>query len=279
MELKKIIILTGVFFLSLKSFTQIKDTIYISDAYITTLIFKNKNLRFKINEELVFPEHSDNYLFLRPFEIKGKPFTTNLFVEDGGKYYQFIVVNSEKPPSKVYNYSITDSLLPGVQINGTKSVEIAKNQAEIKAEEDYYKSRFETISKKKSNINNVVQYKYGYQSSIRKMFIDNDKIFIEYTIKNTTNIAYDMKWYKVFWGVRKGIFKRRVQNEEVQDVIRTYQEIKRVEGKEERSMILVFDKFTLDKKKNLYFEATEREGDRIILLKCSQKILNNIEKL
>lgn len=247
------------------SFCQITDTIEVCFTKSAYLVFKDESVKFDCGSEDVLVRNSGNKLIVQAgveaFE------ETNLFVECDGDIYMFIIQYKENADKFLYDYaqigyvslekngSGTTVKLIGDSIRSNDNLEV-----EITGQEkEYIQVSKEMIDTKDYVFNRgVSKYKIGVY--LRDVVIHNDNMYLEFEVKNSSNIPYILDYYKF----RVRSVKRRIKDESFQEIelnpIYQYLRPERFEGKTTYKYIVVLDKFVLTDGKKLVIEHWENNG-------------------
>lgn len=112
-----------------------------------------------------------------------------------------------------------------------------------------------------SDIKDIGCKKFGIQSLVKGIYIHNDLIFLHTSIKNTSNISFDIDNIR-FRIADKKVAKRTAVQETFLEPVRIYNNIRTVDGKNTVRNVFTFPKFTIPDDKVLTVEIFERNGGR-----------------
>lgn len=119
-----------------------------------------------------------------------------------------------------------------------------------------------TIYKRNANdIKDIGCKKFGIQSLVKGIYIHNDLIFLHTSIKNSSNISFDIENIR-FRIADKKVAKRTAVQETFLEPVRIYNNIRTVDGKTTVRNVFTFPKFTIPDDKVLTVEIFERNGGR-----------------
>jgi len=262
------------------------DTIEISYNKTAFLIFNGNptymtasdmiNIDTVGNKLAIYPEYRD------PFE------ETNLLVQVGSNYHLFIVRYNENVTDLFHNYQYLtvagdqDTVVAGVHNQVIDLVEV-QNIANAKRIRDsiagYYAGRCDTVLNTEQDIKTLGTMKYHYLAYVPNMYVDDRHFYIRYSIKNTSNIKLDVDYLSFYIRNKSGKLRKKGYEEVTINPVYTRNNILLVNGKETKDMVVVFDKFTIEKDKILSIELWEKDGDRRIIVDVDYKHLINIEPL
>jgi hypothetical protein len=261
------VILLGFILFAFGVKAQVVDTVVVDFTKSAYMVFTSADLKFDCGSEDVIVRVSGNKLILQAgieaFE------ETNLFVEDGGKMYVFIVKYGDPKGKYLYNYAnlkssagVNNRVVGAIDTLNTHKVgEFYQVNTEDK---DSLNRTYELISdqlilKSDRTLNRgVVKYKLGIY--LRDLVIVEDKIFMEFEVNNTSNIPY----YIDFYNYRVKSVKKRIKGESVQEIelkpVLEYKRPEKIEGKSVVKYVIVMDKFVLTDNKKLVIEHWEDNG-------------------
>ncbi len=181
-------------------------------------------------------------------------------ITDEGSFYSFIVDYSKEPDR--LNIEMKDFLHEEKLSNHPEnSMEVQLSdlgdespQAVQMAMEKIYKANRKRVKHVKSN-------QFGIEFQLRGIFSHNGLLFLHTEIKNTSDIPFDID-FLVFKIVDKKVVKRTAIQETIIEPVRTYNYLTSVKGKEAKSAVFAFQKFTIPDKKQLVVELFEKNGGR-----------------
>lgn len=186
---------------------------------------------------------------------------TNFFaVDKNGKEYN-ILVECGKADNYVYNLK--------------EVVQNKKETTSIAAVENN-STNLEKLADKGIHTTKKIYYigitKNGVVFSIDNIFVNDEYMMFIITIKNNSNINYDIDFMKYFF-VDKKVTKNAVQQELAQEPINLGKKYSysTIEGNSQISYPLLFKKFTIPDDKYLRIEIFEKGGGRHIYFNTSNK--------
>ena len=105
------------------------------------------------------------------------------------------------------------------------------------------------------------------------MYYENDEIYLQFRLENKEHIDYDVTFIKFSIATN---YKNSSNNiKKVHEPLFRYKVPKKVEGNSENYFMVVFDKFTLDRRKVLTVELDEEKGNRNLSLDIDHSVINN----
>jgi conjugative transposon TraN protein len=120
--------------------------------------------------------------------------------------------------------------------------------------------------------------KFGMKFSLNGVYIDGGEIFYDITIRNKTNIRYDIQSMRFFIRDRKKV--KRTAAQEV-EILPSYvsANIDHVNGHGSLRLIYVLNKFTIPDAKNLVIELFEKNGGRTLKLRIDNQSIVKAKRL
>lgn len=104
------------------------------------------------------------------------------------------------------------------------------------------------------------------------VYYDNNEIYIQFRIENRENIDYDLNFlrFNIATNYRYGSNNEKLKHRSLY----RYKVPERIKGNSENHFFVVFDKFTLDRKKVLLVDMDEEGGSRNISLAIDHELIN-----
>lgn len=115
--------------------------------------------------------------------------------------------------------------------------------------------------KNKRDIRHIGCKKYGIQTLLKGLYINNDLLYLHTSLRNTSDISFDIDYIR-FKVVDKKVAKRTAMQENFIEPVRTYNRLITVDGKATVRGIFVLPKLTLPDDKLLVVEVYEKGGAR-----------------
>ena len=115
--------------------------------------------------------------------------------------------------------------------------------------------------KNKRDIRHIGCKKYGIQTLLKGIYINNDLLYLHTSLRNTSDISFDIDHIR-FKVVDKKVTRRTAMQENIIEPVRTYNRLTTVDGKATVRNIFVLPKLTLPDDKLLVVEIYEKGGAR-----------------
>lgn len=306
--MKKYILILFVFVFNY-GFSQVVDTIHVPTDKTAKLIFSDSIAYYDIGTELFDVKKKGNRFLIFSPSDQGK-YHTSLFIElVSGHYYEFVLVYDNHPKKTIYTYSHEQAL--GInKVSRTKIVETHHNsndehkhevvnvvkkenpksenvktekvQKSDKVEEkpkSSYQSNADIILKKSDSFSGIGELKNKTFFWLNNLYVVDDKIYMKVTIKNQSNLNYNINNFRFSISNKKPATKNStVADDEVKAVFNS-NNTKVIQGNTQDSFVFVFDKFTLSDKKFLFVEVWEGSGERDLSFKIGGNEILKADKL
>ncbi|MEM9647125.1 MAG: DUF4138 domain-containing protein [Bacteroidota bacterium] len=107
---------------------------------------------------------------------------------------------------------------------------------------------------------------------LQGIYYDNNELYFQFRIHNKESIDYDLNFLRFSIGTN---YRNTSSNQKLDhSPIYQYKVPKRIKGHSENHFIVVFDKFTLDRKKVLLVDMDEERGNRNLSLSIDHNLIN-----
>lgn len=243
--------------------SEVTDTILVSLDHNMYLIFDDDVKVMKGSNEIEVIEKDNKIVIMAKIEDF---YETNLFVEVKNEFFMFIIKYEPKPTKFIYNYQTKNKTKP---ISVSKDFSKENKNLKIEKEKDSLKTIFKDIEKKvnskKQNVKSLYLDSYGFKGIITNIYAHNNYIVLKLYIENGSNIKYNVDFLGfTIYTKRKNV----LQNNSTEEYSIKKQfpfkddDLSILEPNKKYEQVYIFDKFTIEKKKNLVFEITEINGDR-----------------
>jgi conjugative transposon TraN protein len=120
--------------------------------------------------------------------------------------------------------------------------------------------------------------KFGMKFSLNGIFIDEGEIFYDISIRNKTNIRYDIQSVRFFIRDQKKVKRTAAQEVEITpSYVST--NLNHVNGHGSLRVVYVLNKFTIPDAKNLNIELFEKNGGRNLKLRIDNQRIVKAKRL
>jgi len=206
--------------------------------------------------------------------------TTNLFVETEKGYFNFILEYTEFPKEQIIE--IKDQ---GATVVKTTEEQVGESLKErhIELLKNPYLILEEEIKKTVDRPSEIAMRSQGVDYSVSGIYTNGSEIGFKLIIINGSSISYQLSY--INWSIQeKGKLSSKKGSVEMIEPITqrmlnkgSHLDYTKLSMGATGEYIFVYPKFTLSKTKQLVIEIGEKEGDRIIELKVSNKQLLKAE--
>jgi len=190
---------------------------------------------------------------------------TNLTViTSDGKLYSFLLNYDEQP--KVLNIQVakSESTFPGIAFapEGLNAEELQKFST--------------TAFLHKKNLRGVKDYKSSIRFRLTGLFIHEGILYYRITIKNDSNINYDIEQLRFF--IRDQKKAKRTASQEIElTPVYVDRPVTQVKGNSQNTVVYALPKFTIPEEKYMAIQLMEKNGGRHLELSVKNRtILNSL---
>lgn len=115
--------------------------------------------------------------------------------------------------------------------------------------------------KNKRDIKHIGSKKYGIQTLLKGLYINNDLLYLHTVLRNYSDVSFDIDYVR-FKVIDKKVAKRTAMQENNIDPVRTFNRLTTIDGKATVRNVFVLPKLTLPDDKVLVVEFYEKGGAR-----------------
>ncbi|CAH8295952.1 uncharacterized protein DUF4138 [Mariniflexile fucanivorans] len=293
-----------------------QNKIQISEDYTTILVFPSEieeSILGNEQEYLVKPSNNSSSIGKRTLRLGyikldqvEKNTNLTVFTKDGYSY-EFSLFYTKKPTVLNHYMQVDNSAQNLIKSNNPSSKDIDFITAENPS--SYYSEGVQTIeaksisSKDPANPNQLYDSnKMGYikqncakvndlpklifrtfeQSSnikltLKQISYDRDELYFHFSLENKGGQIFDVDFINS--KLARGYKGVSTDQSIPLTPLFIFNKPERVPGNSEHNFIIVFEKFTINDKKELQIDLAEKEGERDLLLQINNKLINNPVKL
>jgi conjugative transposon TraN protein len=245
-----------------------QETLLVSDIQTTHLIFKNKIKYIDIGSSFFISDTIGSILKLKHTgqaidqpEISAKSNLTVITVD--GKFYSFPI--QYQRDLFYYSFHIEDTVDKLLSYRNKLEAELDKTYNLNAVCNSFINTRDYLQLKEKDN---------GLIIKILGIYFFNNYLAFKIELTNNSTIDYEIDNILVRTKLKKRVSPDFLYQEKIYDPVKICNEIKVVEGNSKnRTMVLLFDKFTSKKNETLTFDVFEKNGGRFISIKLPRRKL------
>ncbi|MFV0588802.1 conjugative transposon protein TraN [Bacteroides reticulotermitis] len=115
--------------------------------------------------------------------------------------------------------------------------------------------------KNKRDIKHIGSKKYGIQTLLKGLYINNDLLYLHTVLRNYSDVSFDIDYVR-FKVIDKKVAKRTAMQENNIEPVRTFNRLTTIDGKTTVRNVFVLPKLTLPDDKVLVVEFYEKGGAR-----------------
>ncbi len=193
--------------------------------------------------------------------VKGFEGETNFSVITAdGCFYSFNVVYADEPAQ--LSIEMEDWLRQN-PMGGTVNDRMFVKLKELGGETPLVVNRimYTLYKKNKRDIKHIGCKKYGIQTLLKGLYINNDLLYLHTAMRNYSDVSFDIDYVR-FKVVDKKVAKRTAMQENSFEPVRTFNHLVTVDGKATVRNVFVLPKLTLPDDKVLVVEFYEKGGAR-----------------
>jgi len=214
--------------------------------------FEETNLTFKL-----LKDHTV-YYYSYILTYRENPAVLNYFISDGDAIHKQVTTNIGTPEKKA---TISSEAAP-----------IGLPTSEMDTTSEYYSTCKQLLRRKTKLLSGLIHSRLTFQ--LQGLYIDQDRLYFVIETTNTSNIPYDIDYFKFTVRIRSSFRKSASQEEELRPVYVYNDPIRRIPpAGGSLTKVFVFNKFTITTDKKLLIELGERNGDRNLLLTLGGNII------
>lgn len=250
------------------------DTIYANETMNTALFFPTEIRQGIVgSDDFVFTYNREKGQTLGLLKaIKGKA-SNLLVITIDGKVYSYIIKYSNALKELNRFISVSESIgheknNPSVLKNITKAhsknIDFSKIEA-IKIEKEFIRNSCTALLELPER-KNIVTRKKGISLGIKNMVYHEDLVFMQFEIKNKSEIDFDIDTLQVYRV--SGNKKKKASYQELElKPIHVYGIPDKVRYNDAARLVYVMNKFTLGDSEKIMVKLKEKNGNRIVELK------------
>ncbi|SRX74718.1 DUF4138 domain-containing protein [Aequorivita antarctica] len=250
------------------------DTIFANDQKNVSLFFPNPVRQGIVgSDNFVFTYNREKEQYFGLLQAKpGKP-SNLLIINSNGSIFTYII--SYKEQLEKLNYFIPQSENIGFEQPRFTESSDSTNVANLFTDKTFYYERFcSFLLTRKQHIGNIQKRKNGIVLSLENIVFDKEELYFVIKIENKSSLDYDLNFLDISTQTRKQGKKKSIQRISQHPNFK-YNVPTKVGEKEIKRMVYVLPKFSLSNDKMIVLELNEKNGERNIKMKVSNKYINN----
>jgi hypothetical protein len=250
------------------------DTIYANDQKNVALFFPHPIRQGIVgSNDFVFTYNREKEQYFGLLQAKqGKP-SNLLVINTDGSIYSYIL--SFKDQLEKLNYFVPQSESIGFeQPKFTEHTDSPRVANQFTDKTFYYERFCSYLLTRKQKIGNIRKRKNGIVLSLENIVFDKEELYFVIKIQNKSSLDYDLNFLDISTQTRKQGKKKSLQKISQLPNFK-YNVPTKVAEKQIKRMVYVMPKFSLSNDKMVVLELNEKNGERNIKLKVSNKYINN----
>ncbi len=250
------------------------DTIYANDHKNVALFFPNP-IRQGItgSENFVFTYNREKEQYFGLLQATPGKESNLLIINNNGSIFSYIVRYKEQ--LETLNYFITDSTSIGNEKPFFETTDDENKTIErFDFKTDYYERFCAYLVERRQFIGKLKKRHDGIILKIENIVFDNEELYFVMTIANKSSLDYDVNFLNLNIQTRQKGKKKSLQNLYLKPVFE-YNKPLKVKENQTVKMVYVVPKFSISDERKVVLELNEKNGERNIKLKISDKTINN----
>ena len=250
------------------------DTIFANDKKNVSLFFPNPIRQGIVgSENFVFTYNREKEQYFGLLQAKPGEASNLLIINTNGSIFSYIVAYREQ--LEKLNYFVPQSQSIGYeQLKFTEKSD-STNVANLFTDKTFYYERFcSFLLTRNQHIGNIQKRKNGIVLSLENIVFDKEELYFIIKIENKSTLDYDLNFLDISVQTRKQGKKKSLQRISKLPNFK-YNLPNKVAEKEIKRMVYVLPKFSLGNDKMMILELNEKNGERNLKLKVSNKYINN----
>jgi conjugative transposon TraN protein len=188
-------------------------------------------------------------------------------ITDDGRFYNFNVQYSAKPPTLSYDLMAMQKNFDKVSASDVLFEELGKTPPSLAG------LILETIYKNNKRIvKHIASESFGIQFSLKGIYIHNGKYYFHTLLENQTNVPFSID-FTSFKVIDKKTARRTASQQRPIVPLRIYKTLDEIPGKATDQNVFLLDQFTIADDKLLLIEIFEKNGGRHQTLKIKNSDL------
>ncbi len=250
------------------------DTIFANDQKNVALFFPHP-IRQGITgaDNFVFTYNREKEQYFGLLQAKPGNASNLLVINTNGSIFSYIV--SYREQLEKLNYFVPQSESIGFEQPKFTERSDSTNVANLFMDKTFYYERFcSYLLTRKQKIGSIHKRKNGIVLSLENIVFDKEELYFVIKIENKSSLDYDLNFLDISTQTRKQGKKKSLQR------ISQFPNFKygvptKVAENQIKRMVYVLPKFSLSNDKMVVLELNEKNGERNLKLKVSNKYINN----
>ena len=252
----------------------ILDTIYANDHKNVALFFPNP-IRQGItgSENFVFTYNREKEQYFGLLQATPGNESNLLIINNNGSIFSYII--RYKKVLEKLNYFIPDSTSIGNEkpFIGAADDE-NKHIDSFDFKTNYYERFCSYLVKRRQQIGKLKKRRDGIILKVENIVFDKEELYFVMTIENKSSLDYDVNFLNLTIQTRKKGKKKSLQSLYLEPVFKYNLPLK-IKENQTIKLVYVVPKFSISDERLVLLELNEKNGERNLKLKISDKTINN----
>jgi hypothetical protein len=250
------------------------DTIFANDQKNVALFFPHP-IRQGITgaDNFVFTYNREKEQYFGLLQAKPGKASNLLVINTNGSIFSYIVSYREQLEKLIHFVPQSESI--GFEQPKFTEGSDSTNVANLFTDKTFYYERFcSYLLTRKQKIGSIQKRMHGIVLSLENIVFDKEELYFVVKIENKSSLDYDLNFLDISTQTRKQGKKKSLQ--QISQLTNfKYNVPTKVDENQIKRMVYVLPKFSLSNDKMVVLELNEKNGERNIKLKVSNKYINN----
>ncbi len=267
------VILAGSFHMEAQNPTSL-DTIFANDQKNVALFFPAPIRQGIVgSSDFVFTYNREKEQYFGLLQAKPGKASNLLVINTNGSIFSYIL--SYRDQLEKLNYFIPQTESIGYEQPKFSESSDSTKVANLFTDKTFYYERFcSFLLTRNQRIGSIQKRRDGIVLNLENIVFDKEELYFVVKIENKSSLDYDLNFLDISVQTRKQGRKKSIQRIS-QAPNFTYDVPAKVAENEIKRMVYVLPKFSLGKDKIVVLELNERNGERNLKLKVSNRYINN----
>ncbi|MDP2692905.1 MAG: DUF4138 domain-containing protein [bacterium] len=267
------LILASSFHMEAQNHTSL-DTIFANDQKNVALFFPAPIRQGIVgSSDFVFTYNREKEQYFGLLQAKPGKASNLLVINTNGSIFSYIL--SYREQLEKLNYFVPQTQSIGYEQPKFSESSDSTKVANLFTDKTFYYERFcSYLLTRKQRIGSIQKRKDGIVLNLENIVFDKEELYFVVKIENKSSLDYDLNFLDISVQTRKQGRKKSIQRiSQVPNF--TFDVPTKVAEKEIKRMVYVLPKFSLGNDKLVVLELNEKNGERNLKLKVSNRYINN----
>ena len=250
------------------------DTIYANDTKNVALFFPEP-IRQGItgSDNFVFTYNREKEQYFGLLQAKPGKESNLLVINRNGSIFSYIV-RYKKQLSKLNYFIPVSNSIGNEKPIVPDSIQVVSTEENIDNRTYYYQKFCSYLLNRNQRVGRIKKRTQGIVLTVENIVFDKEELYFVMRIENNSSMDYDLNFLNLSIETRQKGKRKSLQRLYQEPIYKHLSPSKIVEGKMVR-LVYVMPKFSLSNERRAIIELNEKDGERNIELKISNRYINN----